>query len=125
MSLAHVLLPELLELLLDRLAGDLLVAAVGRVPDVHQGALGSDSMAKYWPIISFLLYIPLLRQGFKNSSKLYLPGDRMKVTVRLENCFLRVPLMYQICCLVPCCRGKLGELTKTAYKAYCTVHFAS
>ena len=40
MGLAHVLLPELLELLLERLAGDLLVAAVGRVPHVHQGALG-------------------------------------------------------------------------------------
>ena len=48
MGLAHVLLPELLELLLERLAGDLLVAAVGRVPHVHQGALGGDSIAKYW-----------------------------------------------------------------------------
>ena len=40
--------------------------------------------------------------------------DKMKYTVRFGNCFLRVPLMYQPCCLVPCCQGKLGELTKNS-----------
>ena len=63
MGLAHVLLSELLELLLDRLAGDLLVAAVGRVPHVHQGALGGDSIAKCYIGPEFhlkVLDIPLL-----------------------------------------------------------------
>ena len=32
--------------------------------------------------------------------------------VGLVNCFFRVSLMYQPCCLLPCCQGKLGELTK-------------
>ena len=36
------------------------------------------------------------------------------VSVRFKNCFLRVPLMYQPCCLVPCCQDKLGELTKNS-----------
>ena len=59
MGLSHVLLPEL------RLAGDLLVAAVGRVPHVHQGTLRCDSIAKYWSInfikkVSFLLEILFL-----------------------------------------------------------------
>ena len=31
--------------------------------------------------------------------------------------------MYQPCCLVQFCQGKLGERTKTAYKTYYTVHF--
>ena len=40
--------------------------------------------------------------------------------------FLRVPLMYQPCCLVPCCLGKAGELAKkTAYKTHSTVRFVS
>ena len=39
MGLAQVLLLELLQLLFQHLAGDRLVAAVGGVPDVHQGAL--------------------------------------------------------------------------------------
>ena len=29
---------------------------------------------------------------------------------RFGICFLRVSLIYQPCCLVPCCQGKLGEL---------------
>ena len=35
--------------------------------------------------------------------------------VGLVNCFFRVPLMYQPCCLLPCCQGKLGELTKKQF----------
>ena len=34
--------------------------------------------------------------------------------VGLVNCFFRVPLMYQPCCLLPCCQGKLGEHTKNS-----------
>ena len=49
----------------------------------------------------------------------------MSCTVRFGNRFLRVPLMYQPCCLVPCCQGKLGELTKTVYKTYSTVYFVT
>merc|ERR1712088_108259 len=45
-------------------------------------------------------------------------------TVRFGNCFLRVPLMYQPCCLVPCCQGKLGELANNSlqnllYTSFC------
>ena len=40
------------------------------------------------------------------------PRDKMNCWVRFGNCFLRVPLMYQPCCLVPGCQGKLGELRK-------------
>ena len=36
----------------------------------------------------------------------------MNCRVRFGNCFLRAPLMYQPCCLVPGCQGKLGELRK-------------
>ena len=49
----------------------------------------------------------------------------MNCTARSGNCFLRVPLlMYQPCCLVPCCQGKLGELTKNSlqtllYSSFC------
>ena len=46
----------------------------------------------------------------------------MNCTVRFGDCSLCVPLMYQPYCLVPCCKGKVGELTKKpAYKTYCTV----
>ena len=51
--------------------------------------------------------------------------DKMNCRVRFGICFLRVPLIYQPCCPVPCCQGKLGELAKTVYKTYCTVHFVS
>ena len=34
--------------------------------------------------------------------------------------------MYQPCYLLPCCQGKLGELTKkTVYETYGTVHFVT
>ena len=36
----------------------------------------------------------------------------MNYWVRFGNCFLRVPMMYQPCCLVPGCLGKLWELRK-------------
>ena len=36
----------------------------------------------------------------------------MNFTVRFGNSFLRVPLMYQPSCLVPCHQGKLGKLSK-------------
>ena len=36
----------------------------------------------------------------------------MNCTVRFENCFLRVALMYQPSSLLPCCQGKPGELAK-------------
>ena len=52
--------------------------------------------------------------------------DKMICTVRFGNSFLRVPLMYQPCCLVPYCQGKIGDLTKKpVYKTYSTVHFVS
>ena len=36
----------------------------------------------------------------------------MNCLVRFGNCFLRVALMYQPSCLLPCCQGKPGELAK-------------
>ena len=39
---------------------------------------------------------------------------------RFGDCFLRVPLMYQPCCLVPCCQGRLGEIAKLTKSS---VHF--
>ena len=36
----------------------------------------------------------------------------MNCSVRFGNCFLRVALMYQPCCLLPCCQGEAGELAK-------------
>ena len=39
----------------------------------------------------------------------------MDCTVRFGNCFLSATLMYQPCCLVPCCQGELGELTKKQF----------
>ena len=41
--------------------------------------------------------------------------DKMNCGVGLVNCFIRVPLMYQPCCLLPCCQGKLGKLTKKQF----------
>ena len=41
-------------------------------------------------------------------------SDIMNCTARFGNCFLRIVLMYQPPCLVPCCQGKLGKLTKTS-----------
>ena len=35
--------------------------------------------------------------------------------VGLVNCFFRVSLMYQPCCLLPCCQSKLGELAKKQF----------
>ena len=51
-----------------------------------------------------------------------------KCTVRFGNCFPRVPLMYQPCCLVPCCLGKIGDLTKSSlqnllYTSFCLLVF--
>ena len=51
--------------------------------------------------------------------------DKMNCTVKFGNCFLRVALMYQLCCLVARCQGKLRELTKTFHKTYCIVDFVS
>ena len=48
--------------------------------------------------------------------KSHLLRGKMKCRVRFGNCFLS---------LVPCCQGKLGEITKKAHKPYCTVHFVS
>ena len=53
-------------------------------------------------------------------------GPKINCRVGLVNCFFRVPLLYQPCCLLPCCQGKLGELTKkTVYQTYSTVDFGT
>lgn len=54
-----------------------------------------------------------------------LPSDKRKCAVRFGICFLRVPLIYQPCCLVPCGQDKLGKLMKKVLKAYSTVYFVS
>ena len=42
------------------------------------------------------------------------------------NCFLRVALMYQPSCLLPCCQGKPGgTCKKTVIQTSKTVHFVS
>ena len=45
--------------------------------------------------------------------------------MKFRDCYIRVLLLYQPCCLVPCSQGKLGELAKKVYKTYCTLHFVS
>ena len=35
------------------------------------------------------------------------------------------PSSFDVPALLPCCQGKLGELTKTAYKTFCTVQFVA
>ena len=53
------------------------------------------------------------------------PEYKMPCTVGFVNSFLRVPLMYQPCCLLPCCQGKVGELPEkkvcpsSMYKLIC------
>ena len=53
--------------------------------------------------------------------------DKKNCTVRFGNCFLRIPLMYHPCCLLLCCQGKLGELTKLKslkillYSSFCVL----
>ena len=37
-------------------------------------------------------------------------SDKIPCTIGFIKIFLRSPLVYQPCCLVPCCQGKLGEL---------------
>ena len=54
----------------------------------------------------------------------------MNCLVRLGNCFLRVALMYQPSCLLPCCQGKPGELAKNCYlnlrnSSFCLLVFLS
>ena len=46
------------------------------------------------------------------SIRLALPRDKMNCSGGYANCFLRVALMYQPSCLLPCCQGKPGELAK-------------
>ena len=41
-----------------------------------------------------------------------IPRDKMNCLVRLGNCFLRLALMYQPSCLLPCCQGKTWNLPK-------------
>ena len=38
--------------------------------------------------------------------------DKINRTVKFGKWFLRVPLVYKLCCLVWCCQGRLGELAK-------------
>ena len=38
-------------------------------------------------------------------------SDKIPPTVGFVNNFLRVSLVYQPCCLLPCCQGKVGELS--------------
>ena len=40
--------------------------------------------------------------------RICIPRGRMNCRVRFGNCFLRVALMYQPSCLLPCCQGKPG-----------------
>ena len=47
--------------------------------------------------------------------KYSVPRDKMNCLVRFGNCFLRVALMYQPSCLLPCCQGKPRELAKIFY----------
>ena len=56
---------------------------------------------------------------------MYVLRDKMicAVAVRFGIGFLRTPLTYQPCCLVPYCLGKLRELPNAAYKTYCTGNF--
>ena len=55
-----------------------------------------------------------------------IPRDKMNCLVRLGNCFLRVVLMYQPSCLLPCCQDKPRELAKkTVIQPSETVHFVS
>ena len=55
-----------------------------------------------------------------------IPRDKMSCLVRFGNCFLRVALMYQPRCLLPCCQGKPGEFAKkTVIQTSETVHFVS
>ena len=67
-------------------------------------------------IKSYIAKMEQVRQAIFNNLisflKLQVPRHKMNCCVRFGNCFLRVPLMYQPCCLVPGCQGKLGELRK-------------
>ena len=48
----------------------------------------------------------------------------MNCPVRFGHCFLRAPLTYQFWGITPCCKGKLGELTKSQLTIRsCTFHF--
>ena len=48
-------------------------------------------------------------------ARMSLLRPKINCGVGLVNCFFRVSLMYQPCCLLPCCQGKLGELTKKQF----------
>ena len=43
-------------------------------------------------------------------------SDKMPRTVGFVYCFLRVPVVYLPCCLLPCCQGKLGELSEKSVR---------
>ena len=50
--------------------------------------------------------------AFKGRPYWGIPRDKMNCSGGYANCFVRVTLMYQPSCLLPCCQGKPGELAK-------------
>ena len=84
------------------------------VPSASYIDFGWDLTLGYYSTytIQFVFYLDYLTHMIKDKSML---RDKMSCTVRFGYCFLRVPLIYQPCRLVPCYHGKLGELVKKPF----------
>ena len=68
--------------------------------------------------LRFLASLPLGGTAQRERGGIRVANNRIiphSFIVRFGDCFLRVPLMYQPCCLVSCCHGKLGKLVKKTF----------
>ena len=84
------------------------------------------------PALNLVLLVldDILWRNLENDFRCDLIGDACTgrlsegctVAVGFVNSFLRVRLMYQPCCLVPCCQGKPGGISK---KVYLTSQYSS
>ena len=92
---------------------------IGSSLAVQSGEGNSNRVSSVWLV---LVLVSLWCYAIQIS----LPRAKMNCLVRFGNCFLRVALMYQPSCLLPCCQGKPGELAKkTVIQTSETVHFVS
>ena len=90
------------------LIGDLALAelALGLVR-LERGALTESLVA----VVAYVRALPGVGPEYIYHFLIVKRANYTKDVARFGDCFLRVQLMYQPCCLVPCCQSKLGELS--------------
>ena len=90
-----------------------LLHVLGFYPSLHWGRscnlLCSHQFQDLQRAVSIRIYTRACYAGMQRAQ---LQRDKMNCREKFRNCFLRVPLMYQLCCLVPFWKSKVGLLAK-------------